>query len=252
MGGRSFQRFTQLNLASLYKISIKMKSLLLTSLTILITASKAIAQDWPNLEKYHKQDSLLTCPKQGENRVVFMGNSITEAWAITDTSFFSNSEYINRGISGQTSPQMLLRFRADVIKINPSVVVISAGTNDIAGNTGPSSIDMIMDNIISMAQLAKANDIAVVLASVLPVYDYPWKKGLEPSYKILNLNVRIKEYADKNNCVYLDYYSALVDDRRGFNKIYTYDGVHPNLEGYKVMEPLAIMAIHKALSEKRH
>ena len=158
--------------------------------------------------------------------------------------------YVNRGISGQTTPQMLVRFRADVIGLKPAVVVILAGTNDIAGNTGPSTIEMIMDNIVSMTELAQANGIKVVLSSVLPVFDYPWKPGLNPAEKIAALNKFIKNYADKNGIVYLDYYSSMVDERKGLKDEYTSDGVHPNEAGYKVMEPLAEEAIEKVLNQK--
>jgi lysophospholipase L1-like esterase len=145
---------------------------------------------------------------------------------------------------------MLVRFRPDVINLKPAVVVILAGTNDIAGNTGPSTLEMIMDNLISMAELAKANKIKVVLSSVLPAFDYPWKPGLEPAPKIVKLNEMIKNYAEKNNIVYLDYFSSTVDERKGLKKEYSEDGVHPNLAGYKIMEPLVEAAIKKALGKK--
>jgi lysophospholipase L1-like esterase len=177
-----------------------------------------------------------------------MGNSITEGWINTCPEFFAGKSYVNRGISGQTTPQMLVRFRPDVINLKPAVVVILAGTNDIAGNTGPSTLEMIMDNLISMAELAKANQIKVVLSSVLPVFDYPWKPGLQPAEKIIALNVMIKNYAEKNGFVYLDYFSATVDERKGLKKELSGDGVHPNEAGYKIMAPLAEAAIKKALN----
>ena len=208
------------------------------------------AQDWPNLNKYKADNTFLGNPHPDENRIVFMGNSITEGWLEHDSSFFNNKNYINRGISGQTTPQMLLRFRADVINLNPKVVVILAGTNDIAGNTGPMSYEMIMNNIISMCELAKANNISVVLSSVLPAFDFPWRKGLNPNKKIPELNSRIKIYADKNNLVYLDYFSAMVNDKNGLQEIYTYDGVHPNKVGYQIMGPLANAAIQESLKNK--
>jgi lysophospholipase L1-like esterase len=145
---------------------------------------------------------------------------------------------------------MLVRFRPDVINLKPALVIILAGTNDIAGNTGPSTLEMIMDNLISMTELAKANKIKVVLSSVLPAFDYPWKPGLEPAPKIVKLNEMIKKYADTNGIVYLDYFSAMVDDRNGLKKELSVDGVHPNMAGYKIMEPLAEAAIKKALSQK--
>ena len=206
------------------------------------------AQDWPNLNKYKKENAFLGNPHPDENRIVFMGNSITEGWLQLDSTFFINKNYINRGIGGQTTPQILLRFRADVINLKPKVVVILAGTNDIAGNTGPMSLEMIMDNIISMSQLATANNIKVVLSSVLPAFDYPWRKGLKPNEKIPELNRLIKQYADDNDHIYLDYFSAMVDDKNGLQKKYTYDGVHPNKEGYQFMAPLAKAAIKKSLS----
>jgi lysophospholipase L1-like esterase len=176
-----------------------------------------------------------------------MGNSITIGWLNARPSFFKDKPFINRGISGQTTPQMLIRFRQDVIDLQPKVVVILAGTNDIAGNTGPSTIAMIVDNIKNMAQLAHANNIKVVLSSTLPVYDYPWKPGLQPAQKIITLNSLLMNYAKENGHVYLDYFSAMVDDRNGLPKKYAEDEVHPTVEGYKVMEPLVEAAITKAL-----
>lgn len=178
-----------------------------------------------------------------------MGNSITEGWIKTHPDFFSKNSYINRGISGQTTPQMLVRFRPDVINLKPEIVVILAGTNDIAGNTDPLTLEMIMDNLVSMAELAKANNIKVVLSSVLPVFDYPWKPGLEPAMKIVRLNEMIKKYANDNGLVYLDYFNSMADDRNGLKKELGDDGVHPNDAGYKIMEPLVETAIKKALSK---
>jgi acetyl esterase/lipase/lysophospholipase L1-like esterase len=206
--------------------------------------------DWPNMKRFSADNKKLTAPNANENRVVFMGNSITEGWSKADPSFFEGKPYINRGISGQTTPQMLIRFKQDVIDLNPKVVVILAGTNDIAGNTGPMTIEQTRDNIIAMAQLAKANGIKVVLSSILPVFDYPWKPGLEPAEKIFTLNKMLKEYADKNGAVYLDYFSAMADERKGLRKGLGDDGVHPNLDGYKIMGPLAEKAIAAALSKK--
>jgi len=208
------------------------------------------AQDWANTSRFKDENAKLAPPSSGEKRVVFMGNSITQGWINTDPDFFAGKSYVNRGISGQTTPQMLVRFRPDVINLKPAVVVILAGTNDIAGNTGPSTLEMIMDNLISMAELAKANKIKVVLSSVLPAFDYPWKPGLEPAPKIIKLNEMIKNYAEKKNIVYLDYFSSTVDERKGLKKEYSADGVHPNLAGYKIMEPLVEAAIKKALGKK--
>src|SRR5664279_4250791 len=164
-----------------------------------------------------------------------------------DSAFFAQHSYIGRGISGQTTPQMLIRFKQDVIDLKPKVVVILAGTNDIAGNTGPSTLEMIENNLADMAVLAKAAGIEVVLSSVLPAYDYPWKPGLQPAEKIVALNQWIKEYAESHNCFYLDYYPSLVDERKGMKPEYSRDGVHPNGAGYKVMEALADKVIAEAL-----
>jgi len=208
------------------------------------------AQDWANTARFKDDNAKIGLPASGEKRIVFMGNSITEGWINSCPDYFAGKSYVNRGIGGQTTPQMLVRFRPDVINLKPAVVVILAGTNDIAGNTGPSTLEMIMDNLISMAELAKANQIKVVLSSVLPVFDYPWKSGLQPAEKIITLNAMIKTYAEKNGLVYLDYFSATVDERKGLKKELSGDGVHPNLAGYKIMEPLAEEAIQKALSKK--
>lgn len=154
--------------------------------------------------------------------------------------------YVNRGISGQTTPQMLIRFRADVIDLKPAVVVLLAGINDIAGNTGLSTEEMIMNNIASMAELAKANHIKVILCSVLPAFDFPWRKGLEPAEKVVSLNKMIQQYADANKILYLDYYSAMVNNQKGLNSAYSDDGVHPNKTGYEVINPLVEKAIQLA------
>lgn len=196
------------------------------------------AQDWPNLKKYQKENTALSIPSSDQKRIVFMGDSITEFWSVIDPDYFSVKSYINRGISGQTTPQMLIRFRADVIALQPTAVVILAGINDIAGNTGPSSIEMIWDNIFSMVELAKINNIKVILCSVLPAYDFPWKPNQEPIEKIKALNEIIKNYAKANNIVYVDYYSVMVDDRQGLKAKYSNDGVHPNKTGYQIMQPI--------------
>jgi len=229
-----------------------MKSLKLTFsiLLSLFIAGAAFAQDWANTSRFKDENAKLSAPTSTENRVVFMGNSITEGWIRTHPDYFASKPYIARGISGQTTPQMLVRFRPDVINLKPALVLILAGTNDIAGNTGPSTLEMIMDNLISMTELAKANNIKVVLSSVLPAFDYPWKPGMEPAPKIVKLNEMIKKYADANKIVYLDYFSAMVDERNGLKKELSADGVHPNDAGYKIMEPLAEAAIKKALSQK--
>jgi acetyl esterase/lipase/lysophospholipase L1-like esterase len=208
------------------------------------------APDWANLKRFQEENKKVMAPKANENRVVFMGNSITIGWQNVNPSYFEGKPYINRGISGQTTPQMVLRFKQDVIDLNPKVVVILAGINDIAGNTGPITLEQTRDNIIAMAQLARVNGIKVVLSSVLPAYDFPWRPGMEPATKVVALNKMIKAYADKNNIVYLDYFSAMANERNGLKKELGDDGVHPNLSGYKIMEPLAEKAIAEALKRK--
>jgi lysophospholipase L1-like esterase len=207
--------------------------------------------DWANLQRYRTANLELAAPAAGENRVVFMGNSITQFWAPMFATMFPNKPYIGRGISGQTTPQMLVRFRQDVVTLHPKVVVILGGTNDIAGNTGPSTIEMIEDNLASMTEIAKANGIRVVLCSVLPVYDYPWKPGLEPAQKIVALNAWMKDYAKRAGAVYADLHSALADERLGFKAELAPDGVHPNEDGYRVMAPIVDRAIAEALAKKK-
>lgn len=207
------------------------------------------AQDWADLNHFKQQNKRLVHAPENVDRIVFMGNSITIGWLHMRPEFFKGKPYINRGISGQTTPQMLVRFQQDVIDLNPKAVVILAGTNDIAGNTGPSTIEMIMHNIKGMSEMASANHIKVILASTLPVYDYPWKPGLEPAGKIVKLNKLIKRYAESKGHIYLDYFSAMVDERNGLPKKYAEDEVHPTVDGYKVMEPLVEAAINKALKK---
>jgi lysophospholipase L1-like esterase len=204
--------------------------------------------DWANLHRYAAENAALPAPATSEKRVVFMGNSITEGWAKSFATQFPGKPYIGRGISGQTTPQMLLRFRQDVVSLKPKVVVILGGTNDIAGNTGPSTLEMIEDNLASMTEIAKANGIRVVLASVLPVYDYPWRKGLEPAPKIVALNAWIKSYAARAGAVYVDFHSAMKDERDGMRSDLANDGVHPTPAGYAIMGPLVEKAIAEALN----
>lgn len=202
--------------------------------------------DWPNLGAYQAANVQVGLPAKGEQRVVFMGDSITEFW----TKSFWNQSTVNRGISGQTSPQMLLRFRADVIDLKPAVVVILAGTNDVAGNTGPASVDMIAGNIASMAELAQTHGIKVVLCAVLPAASFYWNLALKPADKIAALNQKIKAYAEKNKLVYVDYYTPMVDERMGLKKEYSGDGVHPNDVGYQVMIRLVAQGIAAATSAR--
>ncbi|HEX6064932.1 MAG TPA: SGNH/GDSL hydrolase family protein [Longimicrobiales bacterium] len=203
--------------------------------------------DWAYLERFRQANAALPPPAAGEQRVVFMGNSITEAWAKYFPTHFPGKPYIGRGISGQTTPQMLVRFRPDVLALRPRVVVILAGTNDIAGNTGPATLEMIADNITSMTELAQAHGIRVVLGSVLPAYDYPWKKGLEPAPRIVALNAWLKQYAASAHAVYVDFHTAMADERQGLRAELSPDGVHPNEAGYRVMGPLVEQAIAAAL-----
>lgn len=202
---------------------------------------------WPDLAKYRDDDAKLGPPAKGESRVVFLGDSITEFWSLSDS--FPGKPYVNRGISGQTTPQILLRFRQDVIALQPKVVVLLAGTNDIAENTGPITLAAIEDNLTSMVDLAKRNGIRVVLSSLLPALQYPWRPDLAPVEKIRALNDWIKDYAAKERLVFLDYHSAMANDKRGLKAELSEDGVHPNKAGYAVMASLAEKAIAAALGK---
>lgn len=226
-----------------------LSKLSLAALLLFIGNTTLHAQDWAELNHFKEANIKLAAKDVEANRVVFMGNSITIGWLKLRPEFFKNKPYVNRGISGQTTPQMLVRFRQDVVDLQPKVVVLLAGTNDIAGNTGPSTLSMIMDNIKGMAEIAQANNIKVILTSTLPAYDYPWKPGLEPSGKIIELNKMIKDYSSAQGHIYVDYFSAMVDDRNGLPKKYAEDEVHPTVEGYKVMEPLVEAAIAKAFKQ---
>ena len=201
--------------------------------------------DFGGLERFRKADAMLAARKPGEQRVVFMGDSITEEWKLEDS--FPGKPYINRGISGQTSPQMLVRFRQDVIDLKPKVVIILAGTNDIMENTGPMTIEQSGESIASMADLATANNIRVVLCSVLPSSEFAWSPGLEPAPRIVELNKWIKQYAAEKGYVYVDYYSAMKDERGGLPTALSDDGVHPLAAGFAIMAPLAQAGIEKAL-----
>jgi lysophospholipase L1-like esterase len=206
-------------------------------------ARKMLA-DWPDIGRYHDENARMAALSANESRVVFMGDSITDSWGRQRGTFFPGKPYVNRGISGQTTPQMLVRFHPDVIALKPKVVVILAGTNDIAGNTGPMTLEQIEDNFVSMTELAKTNGIKVVLSSVMPVSDdFQVWTDRRPQEKIVELNTWLKTYAAKNGFVYLDYYSAMIDERKMFKRELTYDGLHPNSAGYEVMGPLAEKAI---------
>lgn len=198
--------------------------------------------DWPQLGRYADANAAL--PPSQPGRVVFYGDSITDAWTLNGGKFFPGKPYVNRGISGQTTEQLVVRFRQDVINLQPTAVVILAGTNDIAGNTGPETPEMIEDNFRSMVDLARANNIRVVLASVLPAARYPWRPSAgNPAEKIRALNDWLKSYAASQNLTYLDYYSAMAGPNGGMKPGISIDGVHPNAAGYAIMEPLAEKAL---------
>jgi lysophospholipase L1-like esterase len=227
--------------------------------TKLANAQKTL-QDWPNLARYREANTSVKPPQKNEKRVVFMGDSITDAWAQPQFGgFFPSKPYIDRGISGQTTPQMLIRFRPDVIALQPKVVVILAGTNDLAGNTGPMTLAQIEDNLTSMDQLAHASKVRVVLASVLPVSNYGHDREGKPvdmrikrqPEKILELDAWIKKYAADHGDVYLDYFAATVDEHGLFKAELSEDGLHPNAKGYAVMSPLAEQAIQQALKKRK-
>jgi acyl-CoA thioesterase-1 len=204
--------------------------------------------DFGDLARFKDADTALAPPAAGEKRVVFMGDSITQGWKIEGPEgMFPGKPYVNRGISGETTPQMLVRFRQDVIDLKPAVVVILAGTNDVAGNTGPMTPEQTESNLASMADLATANGIRVVLCSVLPAYDFSWSPGQAPAQKIAVLNAWIRGYAAAKGFVYVDYHSAMKDERGGLPATLSRDGVHPLPAGFAIMTPLAEAGIEKAL-----
>jgi len=229
-------------------------------LTARATRAETKLKDWPALARYRNDNAKVTAPARNEDRVVFMGDSITDSWDDPKYGgFFPGKPYIDRGISGQTTPQMLIRFRPDVIALQPKVVVILAGTNDIAGNTGPMTLQAIEDNLTSMFDLAHANGIRVVFSSVLPISDYEKNKDGQqiirtkqrPPEQVIALNDWMKKYAAMHGQIYLDYFSAMADDKGFLKEELSEDGLHPNQKGYDVMAPLAEQAIAAALKSRR-
>jgi lysophospholipase L1-like esterase len=205
--------------------------------------------DWAQLDRYRAANAALPAPAAGEKRVVFYGDSITDAWARHTDEFFPGKGYIGRGISGQTTPQMLVRFEQDVVRLKPAVMVILAGTNDIAGNTGPSTPEMIEDNFMSMLAIARVNNIRMVIASILPADHYAWRPEIKPAEKIRDMNRRLKTLCDREGLVYLDYYTPMANATGGLDPELATDGVHPTAKGYAMMSPLAEKAIAQALSK---
>ena len=214
-----------------------------------VATMEAKLADWPQLGRYRAANAALAPAAEGEDRVVFFGASMTEFWGKNGTNFFPGKPYVNRGISGQTTAQMVARFRQDVIDLHPKAVVILGGTNDVAGNTGPMAPEMTEDNWESMADLAKANGIRAIFASITPSTDFWWHKGLKPAEKIRTLNAWLKGYCASHGLTYLDYYSTLTDEEGGMKKEFTVDGVHATAKGYAVMAPLAQAAIDEALAK---
>ncbi|MDT3486970.1 SGNH/GDSL hydrolase family protein [Stenotrophomonas maltophilia] len=207
--------------------------------------------DFGQLQRYRDANARLPAAVPGQPRVVFFGDSITEGWGKEGSAgFFPGKGWLNRGISGQTTAQMLVRFSQDVLALKPQVVVILAGTNDIAGNTGPSTQGMIEDNLHAMVELARAHGVAVVLASVLPVSEYPWMPGIKPAPKVRALNTALKRYAEAQQLVYLDYYTPMANAAGGLDPQLAEDGVHPTTKGYAVMAPLAEAAVTRALEQQ--
>lgn len=214
-----------------------------------IATMKAQLNDWAQLGRYRADNAALPAPAAGEKRVVFYGDSITDSWARNPDGFFPGKSCVGRGISGQTTPQMLVRFQQDVVHLKPAVVVILAGTNDIAVNTGPSTPEMVEDNFESMAAIAKANGIRMVISSILPAARYPWRPEVQqPAEQIRALNMRLKALAAREGLVYLDYYTPMANAQGGLDPELASDGVHPTAKGYAVMAPLAEKAIAEALA----
>jgi lysophospholipase L1-like esterase len=213
----------------------------------ILLSQQLSAAEFAGLARYRAANAALAPARPGEQRVVFFGNSITEGWAPRFATMFPGRPYVGRGISGQTTAQMLLRFRQDVVALKPAAVVILAGTNDLAGNTGPASLEEIQDNLAAMAELAQANGIVVLLSSILPVYDYPWRPGLQPAPKIIAINRWLRDYAAARGATYVDYHSAMADQRQGLSTALAADGVHPTEAGYRIMASIVEPLIRRAL-----
>ncbi|MDE3106276.1 MAG: SGNH/GDSL hydrolase family protein [Acidobacteriota bacterium] len=214
-----------------------------------LAAARTKLNDWPQLGRYRAENASLAAPTAGEQRVVFYGDSITDAWGRRPNTgeFFPGRPYVNRGISGQTTAQMVVRFEQDVVRLQPAVVLILAGTNDVAGNTGPMTPEMTMDNFRAMVAIAKQNHIRVVLASILPASAYPWKPGVQPAEPIRELNRQLQALCAEQGLVYVDYYDAMTNAAGGLDKDLASDGVHPTAKGYAIMAPLAEKGIAAAL-----
>lgn len=226
---------------------------LLAAAVLACSSSPAMSQqvsavEFAGLARYRAANAQLPAPGPNDQRVVFFGNSITEGWARHFASMFPGRPYVGRGIGGQTTAQMVLRFRQDVVALAPKAVVILAGTNDIAGNTGPASLEEIESNLAAMTELAQANGITVLLCSVLPVYDYPWKPGLQPAAKIVALNAWLKQYAAQRGATFVDYHTRFADERQGMRPEHAADGVHPTDAGYRIMADIVEPLIRRALA----
>ena len=200
------------------------------------TTQAAEDLDWPNLGRYRAENEELKTSGNDKIKTVFMGDSITEGWSLNDPEFFSRNNFVNRGVGGQTSPQMLIRFKQDAIHLNPELIIINAGTNDIAANTGPASPEMIIDNICSMAEIGLKNDIRIALSTILPVYKYPWnEKVTNVPDRISKVNTALQKYSEKHSLIFIDFFKSMVNEQRGLKAAYGVDGVHPTKQGYKVM-----------------
>jgi len=207
-----------------------------------LLSNSLLAQDWPQLSYYQEANKLLKTPEK-PIEAVFFGDSITEGWPQFNPSFFDTNNFVGRGIGGQTTPQLLLRFRQDVIGLRPKKVILLAGINDIAENTGPISLEAIMENIKGMTEMAKANGIEMVLCAVIPANSFPWRPSIDPTHKVIALNQMIKAYTQENNLIYVDYYTPMVNDEKGLISTLGYDTVHPNKAGYDIMEGVLLKSL---------